>query len=305
MSGERFEIGRLAGAAAGPTLIVIGGIHGNEPAGVEAARRVLEGLRRAAPPLRGDLVAFAANPEALAAGRRYLARDLNRQWTPDRVAAARALAGGGDAEERALARLAGALDAVIAGSRGPVYALDLHTTSADGAPFAIVGAGAGERAFAARFPLSGVVGLGETLEGVLVRWLATRGCVAQAVEGGQHASGAAAANLEAVVTLGLAAAGLVAPAALPGAEEARARLAQARGDLPPLIEVISRHQVHPERAFRMEPGFANLQRTAAGTLLAREDGAEIRAPFDGLLLLPLYQPQGSDGFFYGRELAPL
>jgi succinylglutamate desuccinylase len=42
---------------------------------------------------------------------------------------------------------------------------------------------------------------------------------------------------------------------------------------------------------------------AAGTLLARDDGGEIRAPFDGLLLMPLYQAQGSDGFFLGREVA--
>jgi succinylglutamate desuccinylase len=52
----------------------------------------------------------------------------------------------------------------------------------------------------------------------------------------------------------------------------------------------------------MEPGFANIQRTSAGTLLAREQGAEIRAPFDGFVLLPLYQAQGEDGFFYGREI---
>ena len=30
------ELGRLRGGSAGPTLIVVGGIHGNEPAGVDA-----------------------------------------------------------------------------------------------------------------------------------------------------------------------------------------------------------------------------------------------------------------------------
>ena len=34
------------------------------------------------------------------------------------------------------------------------------------------------------------------------------------------------------------------------------------------------------------------------------DQTLIRAPFDGVVLLPLYQPQGADGFFYGREAAP-
>jgi succinylglutamate desuccinylase len=53
----------------------------------------------------------------------------------------------------------------------------------------------------------------------------------------------------------------------------------------------------------MEPGFANIHPTAAGTLLARDRSGEIRAPFDGVVLLPLYQPDGEDGFFYGRPLA--
>jgi hypothetical protein len=37
-------------------------------------------------------------------------------------------------------------------------------------------------------------------------------------------------------------------------------------------------------------------------LLAHDRNGEIRAPFDGLVLLPLYQSEGSDGFFYGRSV---
>jgi len=69
-----------------------------------------------------------------------------------------------------------------------------------------------------------------------------------------------------------------------------------------MIEVALRHPVRPEHAFRMEPGFANIQRTPAGTVLARDRTGDICAPFDGIVLLPLYQPDGSDGFFYGRTL---
>ena len=101
-----------------------------------------------------------------------------------------------------------------------------------------------------------------------------------------------------MIAVGLAAAGVV---ELAERAAARELLRRARGDLPALIEVALRHPVGP--GFRMEPGFANIERTAAGTLLARDDSGEIRAPFDGLVLMPLYQAQGSDGFFYGREAA--
>ena len=293
-------IDQLSGAEAGPTLLLVGGVHGNEPAGVNAARRVLGRLRAAGAGVAGEVVALTGNMRALAAGRRYLVRDLNRQWTPERIAAARA--GADDAEGSELIELAGELDAVLARARGPVFALDMHTTSADGIPFGVVGEDAGSRAFAAALPLPGIVGLEAQIDGVLTSYLSRRGCATLAVEGGQNQSAHALANLEAAVTLGLSAAGVVAAADVPGHAEAHALLSHARGDLPQLIEVVSRHEVLPEHGFCMEPGFANIQRTGAGTLLARDGSGEIRAPFDGLVLLPLYQPQGSDGFFYGREL---
>jgi succinylglutamate desuccinylase len=302
-------IGELRGEAPGPTLLVVGGLHGNEPAGVAACRRVLQRLRgdvHASAGITGEVVALQGNIAALAAGRRFLVRDLNRQWTPARLTAARAAARAGDpsadAEDALLVALADEIDGVLARARGPVFALDLHTTSAEGAAFAIVGGGDADLAFATGFALPGIVGMKETLDGVLSAYLGARGCVAVAIEGGQSESAAAAANLESVITIGLAAAGVLPPAAIPGWQEARDLLVRGRGDLPQLIEVALRHEVRPDRSFRMEPGFANIQRAAAGTLLAREDGAEIRAPFDGVLLLPLYQPQGSDGFFYGREV---
>lgn len=289
----RIELGRRRGARPGPTLLLVGGLHGNEPAGVEACRRLLARLDEGS--IAGEVVALAGNPAALAARRRYLARDLNRQWTPESLGAARAAAEA-DAETAIVAALADAIESALERARGPVFALDLHTTSAEGIPFAIAGGGEADRAFAREVPLPVIVGLQESLGGTLTGYLAARGCVALAVEGGQSDSPAAVAHLEAVIAVGLAAAGV---AELAGIEEARARLGRARGDLPRTIEVIVRHPVGA--GFRMEPGFANIERVAAGTLLARDAGGEIRAPFEGLVLLPLYQAQGSDGFFYGRE----
>jgi hypothetical protein len=301
-------IDEVRGAAPGPTLLVTGGVHGNEPAGVHAARKLLGELRELSVAISGEVVALAGNLRALAAGRRYLVRDLNRQWRADAIAAARAAvseagASDADAELHELVELSDAIDRVIARARGPVFALDLHTTSADGIPFAVVGGGEVDRRFAGSFPLPVMVGLEEQIDGVLTGYLGSLGCATLAIEGGQNESASACANLEAVVAIGLVAAGLVAADDLPGAIEAGERLARVRGDLPRLIQVALRHEVRPEHGFRMEPGFANIQRTAAGTLLARDCRGEIRAPFDGLVLLPLYQPQGSDGFFYGRDVS--
>jgi predicted deacylase len=299
MTAERV-IGSIIGAEPGPTLLVIGAIHGNEPAGVVATRAVLASAQTSV--LRGELVGLVGNVRGFASGRRYLAHDLNRLWQPERVAAARGHREGNHGELAEVAELADAIDVVLARARGPVYALDLHTTSAAGVPFAVVGATPEHHAFARELPLPGIVGLEEVLDGVLTRYLTNLGCVTIAVEGGQNESPATAANLEAVIALAMVASGVA--DTMPGLAEARSLLARARGDLPPMIEVVERRAITPDDAFRMEPGFANIQRTPGGTLLAHDVRSEIRAPFDGLVLLPLYQAQGNDGFFYGRALTP-
>src|SRR5262245_58098613 len=80
------ELGSYGGSAPGPLVIATGAIHGNEPAGVRALVSVLGALRAAAPPFRGRVVGFAGNLEALRQGVRYLDRDLNRAWRPERLA---------------------------------------------------------------------------------------------------------------------------------------------------------------------------------------------------------------------------
>ena len=52
-------LGRVRGAHAGPTLLCVGGLHGNEPAGVRACERVVAALRAAAPTIAGRFIALA------------------------------------------------------------------------------------------------------------------------------------------------------------------------------------------------------------------------------------------------------
>lgn len=300
-------IAELRGDAPGPTLVIVGGIHGNEPAGITAARRTLGALTPA--DVRGEILALIGNRRAGAAGRRYLVHDLNRLWTAERMSVAQAAAGAGAAaggtdpamagepELFELVELADAIDRAIQRARGPIHVLDLHTTSAAGYPFAVVGPTPEHRRFAEAFPLPGIVGLEEALVGTLTSYFGRR-CVTLAVEGGQHTSPEAADNLAAAITIALDVTGAAARA--DAADAARAYLGGVCGALPPMIEVVQRHAIRPEHAFRMEPGFANIHPTSAGTLLARDRSGDIRAPFDGLVLLPLYQPDGTDGFFYGR-----
>ena len=318
---EGREVGRITGRNAGPTLIVVAGIHGNEPAGIFAARRVIEHLTRAEVAVCGELVVLAGNVASLRLGRRYQAKDLNRQWTEALVASLRAKqakaagpagnaaasgnagATGLDGEDREQAELLGAIETAISRARGPVHLADFHTTSAAGIPFVLFGDTLAQRQFVRVFPLPIIVGLEEQLDGALSEYWTRHGCVTFACEGGQHDDAAAVDNLAAVLYLALAEAGLIAFDALPEVKEAERLLRERRGDLPPFLEVVSRHAISEHDAFRMEPGFKNLNRASEGQLLARDRRGEIRAREDGMVILPLYQGLGNDGFFWGRKLS--
>jgi hypothetical protein len=47
----------------------------------------------------------------------------------------------------------------------------------------------------------------------------------------------------------------------------------------------------------MDPGFESFRSVTAGDLVASEEGRRVATPMTGLMLMPLYQKQGEEGFF--------
>jgi succinylglutamate desuccinylase len=260
--------------------------------------------RRAA--ATGQLIGVAGNLAALAQGRRYIDRDLNRNWSDADLSEAvrREAAGEASGEDHEQLAVAACLDGILAAAQGPVYMLDLHTTSSISAPFMLFADTLMNRDFAANFPLPLVLGLEEAIEGALFDHYQGRGVVTLGVEGGQHAAPEAVDNLEAVIWLGLAASGCLMNEDLPEAEALRRRLAAARGAVPAILEVRYRHAIREDDAFRMQPGYVNFQAVAAGERLADDRRGPVRAAEGGRILMPLYQGLGDDGFFMTRPVKP-
>ncbi|MFN8547440.1 MAG: succinylglutamate desuccinylase/aspartoacylase family protein [Candidatus Eisenbacteria bacterium] len=304
-------LARVGDPRAGNTVLVVAGIHGNEPAGVIAARRVLAQLTASGAELAGELVLLSGNRRALAEGRRFVERDLNRGWSAPRIRELRHATSRLEgtptplsSEDSEQLDLLAAIDQVIERSFGAVYFLDLHTTSSSGYPFAMIMDGSPQRLFAYHFPLPIILGLLDQIDGVLLKYMHARGCVALGIEGGQNEDPRSVAHHEAVLWIALGAAGLIPSRNVPEVGRHRAVLTQASYGCPRILEVVHRHSIRDEDRFRMEPGFANIHRVTRGTLLAQDRSGEIRAPEDGVVFLPLYQAQGDDGFFFGREIQP-
>lgn len=294
-------LGWVEGTRPGPTVVLIGGIHGNEPAGLHAVRAVLEKLD--ARNLAGDVVGLAGNLAALQAKRRFLRRDLNRRWSPEALEALtdrprEAL----DDEDREQRGLLEAFRMVADRSPEPVVFLDLHTASGPGAPFACMADVIRNRAIAFALPIPVVLGLEEVIEGSMLGYLCDLGHVGVSVEGGQHDDPEAPSRLEAACWLTLVAARVIAPDDVPEYEAQVRRLEMASEGLPAVLEIRHRHLCREDDGFEMVPGFRSFQAVKRGERLARDARGDIHAPRSGLLMLPRYQGSGEDGFFLARPV---
>ncbi len=300
-------IGHLRAPDTGPTLICVGSVHGNEPAGFRALNRVVRDLETAQPRMEGEFVALSGNRSALATGRRFVDEDLNRIWLPKVVAAV----AGGDGkippvtEHTELRELLELIERVVHGARGPVYMVDLHTTSGDSPPFATIGDTLSNRAFAMRTGVPIILGLEEHLDGTLLGYADRKGHVTLGFEGGRHDDPQAVDYLEACIWIALATSGVLrVPSAVPQVADARQRLRVVSRGLPRVLEVRYRHSVNGTNRFVMAPGYSSFQTIEAGEVLARDESGPVSAPERGRLLMPLYQRQGDDGFFVMREFRP-
>jgi len=132
------------------------------------------------------------------------------------------------------------------------------------------------------------------------RWVRTFG-----LECGQHEDPRSVDRAEAAIWLALVGTGLAPESVAPDLGACREILRQETGGLPATVEIRYRHAVSEEDHFRMDPGWRSFQSIGVGARLATNDAGEVTTPEGGLLLLPLYQRQGNDGFFIVRPVRPL
>jgi succinylglutamate desuccinylase len=288
-------------------MIVMAGVHGNEKAGIRASQRVLHRLEQSGASPVGDVTFLAGNLSALRQNARFIDLDLNRQWTPEKLAVLQAngdeAAGPAEhAEQRELLRI---LRRIIDAARGPLIMIDLHTSSAAGPPLLTVGDTLRNRRFALTFPLPLILGLEEQVEGALLELLNNHGVVTLGVEGGSHESPQSVDHHQAVLWHALVSSGILQGREVPDLAQHQELLRKASRGVPPVIEVRYRHPIRTVDQFRMKPGFVNLARVHKGQVLAQDIRGPIRAPETGLILLPLYQGQGTDGFFLSRPVRPI
>jgi predicted deacylase len=296
-------IAGFCGDEGGPTLIAVGSLHGNEPSGAQALRNIACRLQTMESKLFGRVFFIEGNVRALKARARFIDSDLNRSWTKANLAKIALSSTLARAEDLELSELFAIFHDILGTAENEVFVLDLHSTSAKGLPFATVGDTLRNRHFAQAFPVTILLGIEEQLEGTMLEYLNNKGAVTLGFEGGQHDSTETIANHEALVWLALVNTGIAARRDVPDLETQRRNLELASGR-ERIVEIRHREAISTDDNFVMKPGFNNFDPVRRGQTLAEDRRGPVEAPENGMVLMPLYQKKGEDGFFIGREVAP-
>ena len=304
-------VGRFEGDEPGPLLIAVGAMHGNEPAGVLAIERLLGMLahERAFRPgfaYRGAFVGLVGNVAAYAAGRRYLRYDLNRHLDPLRLAGLRAAGpehlAAEDAE--AVALTDAVAEAVATHAPRHVVLVDLHTTTASGGTFSIVADDPASRAIALDLHAPVLLGMLDGISDTSLHYFRTERLgvptTSLVFESGQHREPASVDRAVSALVHTMRSIGAVHPRDVEGRHDELLR-ASAEGT-PQVVRFAYKHAIAPADGFAMRPGYRNFMPVRAGEVLADDIRGEVRCPRDGLILMPLYQAQGEDGFFVVEEV---
>ena len=296
-------IGHLKGREEGPTLVFFGGIHGNEPSGVQALEKVFSELGPFQDQLRGNIIGIRGNIPALAKQRRFLENDLNRIWTQQGIdAICKKENTERTVEETELVELHRLISGIIDGKSAPFYFIDYHTTSSPTLPFITINDALINRRFARLFPLPVILGLEEYLEGPLLSYINEKGYVAIGFESGQHSTIEATENSVAFTWLALSFTGVLPENSQIEKERHLEQLrTAAKGDIT-FYEVTHRHIITKEDKFNMLPGFKSFDPIEVGTKLASHNGKQLKTDKNTIVFMPLYQEQGEEGFFLIRKI---
>jgi succinylglutamate desuccinylase len=287
-------------------------MHGNEPAGINALEimfKMLEVEPVANPNFNfcGRMIGLRGNLKAINAGKRFIEKDLNRQWTDENVARIKHAntdeeLGPEDLEIKQILNFVKKEIEDYQPER--IIVLDLHTTTAFGGIFTVAAEDVESVEIGIELHAPVITGLLRGIKGSCLHYFCTKNfgihTTPVVFESGQHNEELSINRAIAAITNCMRTIGCV------RAEDVENRhdelLVEYSKGLPKVADLVTIHSVNPGDGFKMKPGYKNFQSVKKGEVLATDKHGDIKAVEDSRILMPLYQEQGEDGFFLIRDV---
>lgn len=297
-------IGKYKGEAPGALLICIGGIHGNETAGIQAIEEVFR-LLRVEPESNpgfiysGSFVGIKGNLAAITCKRRFLDRDLNRMLSKhelERIHNENTPLS--TAEDKECKELIETIESEIEQHDHPfTLILDFHTTTAEGGLFTIAADDPQSRSLAMGLHAPVILGIAEGLTGTTIEYFnqPPSGCHCIVFEAGQHDDPGCVDRSVSAIINSMRSIGAVSPKDVHHKHDDL--LMNLSEGYPRISKLLYHYKIDPAENFKMQEGYKNFQPVKTGEIVAYNNMGEIQSPYTGLILMPKYQALGDDGFF--------
>jgi succinylglutamate desuccinylase len=299
-------IGRYSQGHAGPMLVLLGAMHGNEPAGIYAIRRVLrlleeEKAKNSAFEFKGSVIGLIANLEAYKQGVRFINKDLNRSWHYEDYRHFINVS----QEERSIEQnqivdiIEEIRKEIHITSPESIVVLDIHTTSAYGGIFSIITDDPLSEKIAVELHAPVIKGMLDGITGSSIHFFHgnNMGIPTTAIgfEAGQHYDPSSIDVATSAIVNCMRTIGCVQPNDVENKHDDI--LLSWSQFLPKIAHYHSRYAVKDSTIFKMLPGYKSFDKIVKDQHLADDIDGPVFAEVDAYLLLPLYQMQGEDGFF--------
>lgn len=281
----------------GPLLFISAGVHGNEPSGVEAVKKVFEELNKSKPNIKGKIVAVSGNQKALTLNKRFIDEDLNRTWTVENIENQQT----NSHEKREMFDIINVLEDYPEENFTKRYFLDCHTTSSASDPYISVQEVNDNDSWAHLFPTYIIRGFSDIVKGCIDHYLSRIGITGFVFEGGQHESKVAVDNHEGTIWLAIKNACELDFSHLSELPAAVNHINNYKSNQK-TFEISYRHGLNEGDKFQMQPGYENFQPIKKGEFLAEHNGSKVISEWDAFIFMPLYQAQGNDGFFVVEQV---
>ena len=299
-------IGRYTHGAKGPLLIVLSAIHGNEPAGVRALDYLfkmleVEPITNPGFQFHGEIIGLIGNLKAFELKKRFIDFDLNRIWLDEK----NSIIAHDVHENLEKNEIIKTINQSIADKpERQVVILDLHTTSSEGGIFVIPGPGDVSLEIAKGLHAPVILNMLEDIKGTLMEYYNEdnlgKPIHSLTFESGSHTDPLSTNRAIAAIINCMRHLNMVNSTDVESIHDDI--LDQYSKGLPKVTRLLYRHAIDNDDHFKMNPGFLNFQSVRKDEILARHNNVPVRSPSTGRILMPLYQQQGTDGFYIVEEV---
>ena len=303
-------LGIYRGKKNGPFFVAMGAIHGNEAAGIHALTSVFQQLKHFKIPFCGHFIGLTGNMRALRQKKRFIDVDLNRQWHKEKTdliyqTPVQQLKTSEEFEQKELLGIFYKYQKKYKDyfSNKSTILLDLHTFSAEkGGAYSIATKNGASQQWASQLNVPTIVGLESVIKGTTMHFFNDFDMTAFCFEAGQHDDPIAVDRMEAAIWLTLCNIGCIKKHDVPNYDLHYSCLHTVGQYLPKVVEFAYRHAIVPSDNFVMKQGYTNFMHVKKGEVLAEDKNGSVCSPVDGMILMPLYQKQGEDGFFIVKKI---